>query len=232
MSLQVNITGGLVSVEDGIPAKTGDFDPKRKVKVELSFTVAEGSDAQPILDYVSKMAHAQVNALLGKAKPETAAAPAPAVEGGKPETAAARKKRETAEAAALAAATPGKTKADLAKEAGLPVTSTQHKGTTAALVEEDELEGDPAPAPVAEEDALADLLGDTAPVPVTDQELGKAAQEKNGDMKGKPGWAPEKIRELVGKFVLVDGKPKAGAKLQEIPAAQRHDFLAQLKALK
>lgn len=231
MSLQVNITGGLVSVEDGIPAKTGDFDPKRKIKVELSFTVAEGSDAQPILDYVSKMAHAQVNALLGKAKPETAAAPAPAAEGAKPETAAARKKREAAEAAA----TPGKTKADLAAEAGLPSTSTQHKGETAALVQtdlEDELEEAPAPSRAAPVDELADLLGDTAPVPISDQELGKAAQEKNGDMKGKAGWAPEKIRELVGKFVLVDGKPKAGAKLQEIPAAQRHDFLAQLKALK
>ncbi len=225
MSIDMNtlISGGTVTVEDGLKAKE-EYAPARKVVVSLNFSTPEGVDGNAILAYTSSVADKQVRILLNKAP----AAP-PVVQGDTAAEASATTKPAAPKKSAKAPAETGKTKADLAKEAGLPTESTQHKGTTAPLV--DEL--DEAPAPAAEvKDELADLLGDTAPVPVTDAELGKAAQEKNGDMKGKAGWAPEKIRELVAKFVLVDGKPKPGAKLQDIPAAQRHDFLAQLKALK
>lgn len=217
-------TGGSVTIEDGLKAKE-EYAPARKVSITLNYSTPEDGDGVALLDYVIAVAQGRQAALLFSKAPTQVAAPAPVAEAPKPETAAARKKREAAEAAAAEAAKPQRTKADLEREM---------LTAAGAKPEADELEEEPAAstAPATEKDELADLLGDTAPAPVTDAELGKAAQEKNGDMKGKTGWAPEKIRELVGKFVLVGGKPKPGAKLQEIPAAQRHDFLAKLKALK
>lgn len=220
--IETNITGGTVSIEDGVKAKE-DFAPARKVKVELTFSVPESQDGTKFLDGVTLHAENKVRQLLNKSAAEPIQA-AVSAEGAK----APAGKTSRAKAPVV----PEKTKDDLAREAGLPADgTTQHKG--ADLVDElEEATKAPAKAKPADDD-LSDILGETAaPKPVTDQELGKAAQEKNGDMKGKAGWAPEKIRELVGQFVLTDGKPKPGAKLQEIPAAQRHEFLAQLKALK
>lgn len=225
---KLNITGGIISLEDGIKAKE-EFAPARKARVELHFDIPEGSDHDVHVQGVSDLARAHLHRILhNTAAPVVAhiaaAQPAALVEVPK-ETAAAKKARLAAEKAAGAPA--DKTKADLEREQ-LEELQAAGKGTAA-----DELDEKPAAKTHAvEKDELADLLGDTAPTPVTDQELGKAAQEKNGKMKSVVGWSPERIRELVGKFVLVDGKPKAGAKLQEIPAAQRHDFLAQLDALK
>lgn len=227
MSVEKNITGGIVAIEDGTKAKE-EFAPARKVKVELSFSVPEGQDGTKFLDGVTLHAENKVRQLLSRPTlaPESVQTPASA-EPAK-ETAAAKKARLAAEKAA--AGPVEKTKADLEREqlAELQAADAAQPTPTDDLGEEPA----PKPKPAVEKDELADLLGDTAPNPVTDQELGKAAQEKNGKMKGVAGWAPEKIRELVGKFVLVDGKPKPGAKLQEIPAAQRHDFITQLDALK
>lgn len=228
MSIDMNtlISGGTVTVEDGLKAKE-DYAPARKVIVAINFSVPEGLDGNAILTHASNVADKQVRVLLGKAP----AAPPADVKAETPATPA--KSATTRKKAPEAPAEPAKTKAELAKEAGLPTESIQHKGETAPLVDElDEAPAKTAAAKPADDDDLGDLLGAEEKPPVTDAELGKAAQEKNGEMKGKAGWAPEKIRELVGKFVLADGKPKPGAKLQEIPAAQRHDFLAQLKALK
>lgn len=210
------ITGGSVTIEDGLKAKE-EYAPARKVSVTLNYSTPENGDGIALLDYVIAVATGRQMALLySKAPvPATAAAqPAALVEPAKPKAG-----RKAAEKPAE------KTKADLEAEHLAELKAAEGKGPKDVVDELDE-------KPPAEKDEMADLLGDTAPTPVTDQELGKAAQEKNGKMKSVAGWAPEKIRALVGEFVQVDGKPKAGAKLQEIPAAKRHDFLAQLDALK
>jgi len=194
------INGGIVSVEDGTKAKE-EYAPARKVKVEISFAVPEGEDGDKILTTAGDTANAHVARLLGTKAP---AAPA------KVETTRAGVKLPPA----VVDKSKEKTKADLAKEAGLPG-DTVHKASPTA----------------AAKDELDDLL-DNTPTPVTDAELGTALQAKNGKMKDVPGWSPQKIRELVGKFVLVDGAPKAGAKFHEVPAAVRHDFLKELEALK
>lgn len=221
MSVEKNITGGVVCIEDGTKAKE-EFAPARKIKIELSFTVPEGQDGTKFLDGVTLHAENKLRALLGRT-----AAPAPQAQAS--EAAVDPKPRAGRKAADKV---PEKTKADLEREHLEELKAAEGQGPKTLPV--DELECEPAPKTAAKPpvDELEDILGTTAAVPVTDQELGKAAQEKNGKMKAVAGWAPEKIRELVGKFVLVDGKPKPGAKLQEIPAAQRHDFLAQLDALK
>lgn len=205
------ITGGSVTVEDGLKAKE-EYAPARKIAVTLNFSTPEGGDGIALLDFVSAVANGRQLALLhGKA-------PAPAEATAKLETPAPDTAKVKTTRAKTLVVPAEKTKDDLAREAGVLV---------------DDLDEAPKKAAVAEEkDELADLLGDTPAVVVSDAELGKAAQEKNGDMKGKAGWAPEKIRELVGTYVQVDGKPKPGAKLQEIPQAQRSDFLKVLKALK
>ena len=232
MSLEITITGGTVSIEDGIPAKTGDFDPKRKVRVELSFMVPEGKEAHAYLTFAAKMAHNQVLELLGKRPAQAAAAPVqPAqaidltgdkTEGSKPATAA---KKPTA---AAAAKPKEKTKADLAKEAGLPATDTQHKGTTPPLVDELD-EGNAAAEPAAEpEDELADLLGDAAPTPITDKDLGAAANKWVAEQreKLKDKYVPTVIREFIATYAG-EGKP-----MSAIPQAKRAEFVEKLKTLK
>lgn len=71
----------IVSIEDGV--KLGDqYAPARKVKVELHSDVAEGEDADSVLDMVGRKASAKVDELLGrtakaepkKAEPKKAAA--------------------------------------------------------------------------------------------------------------------------------------------------------------
>lgn len=221
MSINMNtlVTGGSVTVEDGLKAKE-EFAPARKVAVTLNFSVPEGADGTAVLDYVSNLAQSEQDRRMYIKASSVELAPAAPKGGDKIEKPAKAPK----------AAKEPTDKEKLAAQAGVPATSTQHKGETPALV--DDLEAPPAKKAEAPKDDLEDLLGDTPKPPVTDQELGKAAQEKNGKMKGVAGWAPEKIRALVGEFVQVDGKPKPGAKLQEIPAAQRHEFLKALDELK
>ena len=221
-----SITGGTVAIEDGIKAKE-DFAPARKVKVELSFSVPEGGDGVAFLDGVSAVAEGKLRELLGKApaapKPVQAATQAPVEAPAK----APAKPKAAKEKAPAAPPAPEKTKADLAKEAGLPTKDIVTKGPSDEELLEDEPTITAAGKAVAEEDDLNDILGEAAPPPVTDLELGKAAQEKNAKMKAEHGeaWAPAKIRELISKYS--DGK-----RINDIPAAKRPQFLKELDALK
>lgn len=234
MTVNNSITSGTIAIEDGIKAKE-EFAPARKVKVELTFAVPENQDGAAFMHGVARLVEAKVASMLGRTAPaETVLAVTGSVTGAaagtpaKAETAAAKKKREAAEAAEAAKNAPQKTKADLAKEAGLPGDTT-HKGPAA---DEGELEDEATITAngkvVEEEDELGDLLGDTAPIPVTDAELGKAAQEKNAKAKAEFGdkWAPAKIRDLIAEFA------GAGKRINDIPAAKRHDFMKKLEALK
>lgn len=202
----MSIVSGTVCIEDGNPAKTGDFDPKRKVKVELTFAVPEGGNSTDFLDLTARTADTKVRELLGRsASPAaiTAAAPAPSrVDTPVEPKKATRAKKEPTDKDKLAAA------------AGLPVEG----------LDESEV---PAPKP-GPDDSLDDLLGDAAPAPVTDAELGKKAQEKNAALKVANGEKhdPTTIRKLIAKFA------GEGKRINDIPAAKRHDFLKELDALK
>lgn len=228
MSIEKTITGGTIMVEDAIK-HTGysdiNFAPSRRCKVELLFAVPEGENGKAYMEGVARVAQTKLEEMLKKTPAETvavrgstaaeAAAPKDTSAPAKPETAAAKKKREAAETPK----TPEKTKADLAREAGLPADDGEllEDGPTVTA----------ASKVVAEEDDLNDLLGDAAPVPITDAELGKAAQEKNAKMKNEHGekWAPSKIRDLISK--ASDGK-----RINDIPTAARAKFMKDLDALK
>lgn len=188
----MSINAGLVSIEDGIPAKTGDYDPKRKVRVEFSFSVEAGQEAVAQAEEAGDAAQAQVARLLGTTvAPKATRAKA----ADKPKT----EPEKPAE----------KTKADLAREAGLPTETVVEKVKPA---EDDELfsDGDP-----------------DAPKPITDAELTAAAQAKNKVMKDKKvaNWAPAKIHTLREKFT---GPDKF---FRDIPTDKRSQFLKELEEL-
>lgn len=222
------ITGGVVSIEDGLKAKE-EFAPARKVRIELNFSVPENGDGIALLDYVTAVANGRLQAALhGKAPADATAAPA----ADKPAT--TRRKPAADKAPATAGET---TKADLAAAQGLPTTDTQHKGTTPPLVEKDELEDDieapatpaakptaaPTPAP---EDELGDLLG--TPEPITDKDLGSHATKWVAEQRAKHGdkYVPTIIRDAIAEYAGGAGKP-----MSAIPAAKRHEFVEKLKTL-
>lgn len=227
----MSILSGTVSIEDGVKSKE-EYAPARKVRVELTFSVPEGSDGQPFLDTTARLADAKVRELLGRAVLAVGKEPAlevtvQASASGKPvaETAAAKKVRVAAEKAAAA---PGKTKDDLAREAGLPTSDTVHKVPEGTLDEETLEPAKPAKKTEAKpDDELNDLLGDSAPAPVSDQELGRACQNKMAELKAAHGekFSPTTIRSLIE-------KASGGKRIADIPAAARHAFMKELEALK
>lgn len=84
------ITNGMVSVEDGKKA-IEEYAPARKVRVDLHFTVDEGTDEKAVLHDAAVLADSQVKAMLGQkaaaaAKPaaNAAAIDAPPAEKAKP----------------------------------------------------------------------------------------------------------------------------------------------------
>ncbi len=68
------VTTGVVSIEDGKKSAT-EFEPARKVRVELTFTVNEGEDIEVLLDQVSDLANQKVQVLLSGTKGEAAPKP-------------------------------------------------------------------------------------------------------------------------------------------------------------
>ena len=211
----MNITNGSVSIEDGQKAKE-EYAPARKVKVDLSFTVEEGADADATVKAAGDLAQAHVHRLI-----HTKAIPV---------------------AAHIAAAAPAKEIPGVKSVSGKGI-SDKDKLAAAAGVLEDPLNAAPAeaakpkvkkekaaaaPAKPADEN-IDDLLGETAPKVVTDAELGAAAQKKMETMKDKAGWAPSKIRDLVKEIV----KPEEGkvVQLKDVPQASRPEFLKRLSAL-
>lgn len=215
------ISGGTVSVEDGIKAKE-EYAPARKVRVDLNFTVPEGADCGAYLDGAASLADAKVSELLGRGfkRPAATAATVTLVpEKTTPvvpvaETAAAKKARLAAEKAANKPAE--KTKADLEKEMLAAATKP---------ADESVIEADDSTEP--EDDGLSDILGEPEAPPVTDAELSSSCVKKAEKMKGVAGWEPMKLRKLIEKFTGAAGKHN-----REIPAAKRPDFLKELEALK
>ncbi len=203
----VMITGGVVSVEDGVK-KNEEYTPPRKVRVELRFDVAEGADHDAAIEQVVQTAQAHVAKALGM----EAAAPAKQTRARKAlDKTVAEQHEENMAAAAKSSQATAKVLSDkekLAAAAGL-------------IPAEPAVKPEPDPAAI-EEDPLADLMGEKAPEPVTDAELNAAIQAKNKEIKD-----PVRIRGVIAEY---NGGP--GKVLADIPADKRHEFLEKIKALK
>jgi len=204
------ITNGVVSVEDGVK-NAQEFQPARKVKVELTFDVAEGADACKALEAVSATANAQVRALLHQA-PETGVARAvaslekaagPAKDAGVNDPADVDAKI----AAAVAKSAPTKA-ANRAKHAEL---------VAPALDAIEDIEPAAPAAPAAD-------IGDIEPDPeVTDDQVHEAIQKCNTRINDTAA-----IKGLIATYRTDATKPFSASM---IPQASRSDFLAKLKEL-
>lgn len=195
------ISGGLVSIEDGIK-KNEEYAPPRKVRVELRFDIPEGEDAQSILDATAVLAQKKVSELLGKSAAPTRGATA-AEAAAKPvvDTAARDEAKRAFAAGELAPAKPPAAK----KKVPAPAEAV-------------ELPGEPA---AKSADDLSDILGDDAK-PITDADLTSAVTKKQATLKNGP-----KIRDLIQTFAPDDKK----IQLSQIAAARRQEFLTKLDRL-
>lgn len=218
----MNISGGRVQIEDGTKAKE-EYAPARKVIVELRFEVPEGGDGSAMLDSVALQADNKLRQLLDR---PTIARVAPAADIAISAIAAiaAEKPKVAKPKAPAASKATEKTKAELAKELGLPTTDTVHKAPEAALGEP---EAPAAPVQTDIEDEL-ESLGIAAPAPITDKELGDAASKKMAELKTKHGekFDPTAIRSLLTSYY------EGGTRIASIPVAKRPEFLAKLSELK
>jgi len=222
------ITGGLVSVEDGVKSAV-EYQPPRKVRVDLHFSVAEGDDAAAgdTLQLAGTLAARQVDRLLGRGTNEAATAPLAQASAEQPAAETQRRKRRTAaeiaaDEAAAAAAAAGNS----------PTISSGSQGSGAegnggAPPNGGGGEPQTSGAPAAQDTPPAsgdEWASDTATADVSDAELNAACSttaERLGD--------PSKVRDTIQSF---NTKP-AGEKFKvtEIPQAQRATFLAKLAAL-
>lgn len=212
MTASTSISGGLVSVEDGTKSAI-EYQPPRKVRVELRFDVAEGQDATAILGGVASLAQAKVAELLGQTALSnvttiTSAATAP-------------KTRKGGRADMIV---------DPPAEAGASTSAQPSQASANTSPASDEIPGLGGDTPVAEKpaaDSLDDIMGlGATPEPVkeiTDADLNAAVQKKNGELQ-----SPPLIRDLIIKFQPDPSKPPL---LANVAQAQRAQFLAELTTL-
>lgn len=199
------ITGGLVSVEDGTKAAV-EYQPPRKVRVELSFSVAEGDDATSTLTYVSDVARRQVDELLGRL---TAGTPAAALAVGEPQKRTRGPNK-----------TPASPPTSDASPAAAPEVPTQPAEGSASPA------GAPQTSDAGAEQTSGDEWGaDAAEATITDAEL-NAACSTTAERVGNPTL----VRDAIQSF---NTKP-AGEKFKvtEIPQNLRASFLQKLTDLK
>lgn len=225
MSNAILITGGLVSVEDGAKHDPADqYSLSRKVRVELKFDVAEGSDPVDIVAIVGDIATGRVNELLGRAASSTARTVTEDVRGSTAaeteNTGAVRKRRTKAQidadnaAAAAKAADP----ADMGGEPSPPAADPSDMGGATTDTSSGSSAADPA-----DFDFDAPIEPTAPATTITDADLNAAVQKKNGELGDPP-----KIRNLIGSF---NPDPTKQFQLRQIPAEQRADFIAKLEAL-
>lgn len=213
------ITAGTVSIEDAVKKPVPNTDPQyfpsKRVRVDLSFSVAEGEDASASLDNVAALASAKVQELLtGEVKAAAPVASAPK---------ATRTKAKAAEKPADPAAIedPSSLGDVSTVETSPPKASDAGSAQTTADVSSVADIGDVS----SSGDNAAEIDFDEPIVTeITDADLTAAVTKKNGEIKDAP-----RIRELIVKYQPEAGKP---AQLRLIPQATRQAFLDALAALK
>lgn len=235
------VSGGLVSVEDGIKAAE-EYAPARKVRIELKFDVAEGADGAEALDIVLDMANARLDQQLGR-KPRTGRV----VEVGGSRPGDNPSTQGTAEAAVDEANAGKRTRRTKAQIEADNAAAAARTADPAAITDDAVPQSDPAaiqddattseptgsaggeqtsadPAAIEDWDVPAEPVSN-----VTDADLNAAVQKRNGELQATLGdAAPPKIRALIGSFNPDPTKP---FNLRQIPADQRPAFLEKLKAL-
>jgi hypothetical protein len=221
------VTGGTVSVEDGLK-KQEEYAPPRKVIVVLNFQVAEGEDYQSVFDAASHAATNRVHSLLhGKPFVTTVAQEPAGVEQPASETTAPKPPRKRRTAAEIAAA--GGVQTSTGSGGGQTsdedptgnVENVIHLPDEGA-VEDDTFDIEPEPEAPAEESF--DIEPDAGAEDITDADLNNAVQKKNAEIAN-----PNAIRALIGTY---NPDPKAAFQLRQITAAKRAEFLKKLGELK
>jgi hypothetical protein len=214
----MNITGGSVTIEDGVKSSV-EYQPPRKVSVTLRFdTAPDGSDdAQAALDHASEMARRKVYEMLAQG-PSDKDKRAAAALGTTANMAAA----PVAEVKPAAKAGP-RTKAEKAGEDKVtlvdPKQSDIEDFTSKPAVEEAKA------AVVVEDDEFS-----AAPAEITDADLNKIAQNAVIRLNEAGVETPQvKIREIVATY---NPDTTKAFQMKQIPQAQRADFKAKVEALK
>lgn len=214
----LNITGGIVSVEDGVK-KAEEFAPARKVRVELHFDVPEDGDAQARVSQVAAMADAQVKSLLGQKTLLPQAAGLPKVT----EVPLTDKEKLALQAGVL----DEKHKRGPGRPAKKDETTALPPAQIKAPVQTD-LEDFTIPAeePKAETKQDDDELLSAPATEITDQQLTDAVTDHNKKHDGK---ARVGIRTLIGTY---NPDPTKAFMLSQIKQEHRQEFLTKLKDVK
>lgn len=199
----VTITNGVI--KRGATIKTGDFENKRG-DIELSFTVAEGSDASAAISHVNQIINVQLIELLGEGTMIIKTSV----------TVPAEEKK------------PGKKAAKLPKEEKPAVEEDDPLADRAPLPGTIDATGPKPPKPreeaVVNEDDLGDLLGTgEAAKEITDKELTDAAQKCQAANKNAPA-----IRKILAEL----GIKVPPGRIIDLPQEKRQSFLDKLKEVK
>lgn len=194
-----------VTVTFGHGIKREEYGPVKRAEVSLTASVAEGELGEHVLAMISTMAIAKVAEMLDAPKPDLTANSSQ--EGGKqPGEAPARRSRK---------------KADQPQEATASEVASSAEDQPSARTEESEGDAKPTePAPAVEDEWS---VGAEA-IEITDAQLLAATSKRAGELGSR-----DPILKLITTFATrTDGPP---FKVQEIPQAQRQDYLNKLAAL-
>lgn len=249
--MTVRIVGGLVSVEDGVKSAI-EYAPARKVRVDLSFDVAEGSDARVALEHTAILANAQVRALLHQAPDvssvraeaalaaadkasveiensadhpaDAAIALAVAIHEEKKRTRRTKAEMEAARAVEITAVTETAPSAVSMADPSAIEDDRPQTGSSAQSTGADQTEVNAASSATADLSSIdgIDDITTAADPVITDADLNAAVQKRNGVIQ-----SPTKIKELIALFRIGTGP----FQLSMIAQAQRRDFLDRLEKL-
>ena len=197
-----------VSVTFGNGSKREEYGPVKKAEVTIGATIADGEDYGVVLDLLTSQAIAKVAFMLDAPKPETTVAVAAAAEPAPAGEPPARKKPgpKPKDAAAL----PEPEKEPAAVTEGQVAPSTTQPGTSVAPQADEEWTAAPTEADIS------------------DKQLQETTSAKSTALGGDDAH-----RALIKQLILsfsnrTDGPP---FKVQEIPQAQRRDYLTKLAAV-
>jgi len=209
--MPANITSITVCFGNG--TKREEYAPIKKAEVTITAAVAEGEDGAVVLSQISHLALAKVADMLSAPRPATTA-----------EAQAALQDRdemlmpEIKEAQQAAA---GEPPARRTRAPNKPKEEAAPASQPSSPVSE---EPKPELILTAQEEAQDEWAAGPDATPVTDQELLSATSKRAGEL-----GAREPIVKLIASFATrTEGAP---FKVQEIPAAQRKDYLAKLAKL-
>lgn len=194
------ITGGLVAIEDG-QKSAEEFAPARKVRIELKFDIAEGSNPDEVLDIVVDMANDRVNAQLGRGAAVTRVTTAPDTAGNVEPAKRTRRTKAEIEADKAAAENP---------------TTAGPTGQPAP---------EPATSPPVEDDWSTPVPPAATAKEVTDAELSAATTKKNGELN-----SPPLIRGLIATFNPDPTRAFTLAEIPQARRGEYLEKLAALKA--